>query len=405
MINNNETKKTEVPDMMNHEFDLLLEIARDRNTHDLKVKLIRFSEYDFDWDYLLQLAQYHGMQVPLYFALSKLDENLVPAEVLQTLKNVYFENGKQNISLLVELLKLIKYFEERDVSIIPFKGPILSYSLYNNYSVRPPGDMDILVRPDDVLPIVEYLKKLGFQEENPISRNQLIALIKISRQNRINLVNPKNKLIIEIHWRFYISDIIGKKDTDFIWKHTYRSEINNADISVFNPEITLLFLCFHLYKHNWGRLNWIRDLSKFIQNNPQLDWDWIILHADKFGGTKILLVSLQIARKFLNFSVPPQLDFISMDNKYSSDILNQLNVEPTKPALELEIGDENFGIRSRFLIKPKMRNRILQFLKFSFMPNYFDISSVDLPSFLYPLYYLIRPLRLIFTNSKERLKI
>ncbi len=44
-----------------------------------------------------------------------------------------------------ELCRLVKIFQSENITLIPYKGPILSIQAYGNISLREFGDIDIFI--------------------------------------------------------------------------------------------------------------------------------------------------------------------------------------------------------------------------------------------------------------------
>ncbi len=371
------------------------------NEKDLKNQLVELIQEGIDWEYLLNLAEYHGMIPLLYLGLRDLGQEIVPKRTINSLKTFYFDNTQRNISLLGQMRELVKALNTANISAIPFKGPILSKYLFDNYSIRHAGDLDLLIKPKDVARVVEFLDNQGFKLYYPLSKNQQIALATISRDNRLMLIHHKNKLIIEIHWRFYSSDLAGKKATTLAWTHTETAIINDVVLNILRPEVTLLFMCFHLYKHNWDRLFWIWELNKFLQSEIQLDWKWIIKHSVFFGGINVLLLSLYVVNQLLNTSLPNELEKLISENYQIKNLYEQIKFAPERNTINVNHNFNTLSLMNRFNIKQNRTDKLKQFLQFAFTPNFFDIRSVDLPPKLHFLYFVIRPFGLFLRSLRS----
>jgi len=393
-----------IPEFQNLEFQILVEAARDQTKGESNRLITALISNDLDWEYLLQLAGYHGMLPLLYLALKNFDTGSIPIEIQESLKSHYFENTQQNIFLLGKLLKIIQLLRENGITAIPFKGPILSKALYDSYTIRQAGDLDIMVKPEHVVSVIRLLAEQGFHLHYPLSRNQQMALVKISRENRFNLQSHDSELVIEMHWRFYTSDFFANRDTEFIWKQVENSVINNVVVSNFKPEVMVLFLCFHGFKHNWFRLFWIWELAELINKTDDLDWDWIIEHAEKFGGQKVLLIGLYVVQSIFGMSLPGSIEAIISKDQESVRLAKQIKIEPDPGKLEVLNDFDLLDLQTRFLVKNNLISRAKQYLLFAITPNYYDIQPIDLPPALHFLYYIIRPLRLVSKYFQQILR-
>ena len=380
---------------LNPEFELLVLIAHLENDPDGQNRLLEMLQKGINWEYLLSLAEYHGMMPLLFLALKDLDQGMIPQSTMSALKTFYFDNTKRNLFLLSQMLTLVKELDAINISAIPFKGPALSKYLFDSYSIRQAGDLDFLVKPKDVRKIIEHLEAKEFKPYYPLSKNQQIALVNISIENHLVLVHPEGKAFIEIHWNFYNSDLVNKKTNTLIWGHLEPVIINDVVLKMLKPEAVLLYLCFHIYKHNWERLFWIWEIDRFINSGIQLDWNWILEHSRFFGESNVLLLSLFVTNQLLGTRLPNEIEHLVLENNQIKKLFDQIVFEPKRNELKVDHKFDTLNPKSRFKVKMSYKNRLKQFLHFAFTPNFFDISSFNLPTQIHFLYFVIRPYRVI----------
>ena len=116
-----------------------------------------------DWDKLYESAIQSGLFPVFYNCLLSLDLNNISADFLSRLKNLYFLNLRRNVLLEQELFRIISYFKELNIPVIPLKGPILARYLYNDLALRQTScDLDLLVRHETIEKTKEKLAELGY---------------------------------------------------------------------------------------------------------------------------------------------------------------------------------------------------------------------------------------------------
>ena len=86
------------------------------------------NQQEYDWNYLLQAAQEHGVIPLLYRHLHAVQPNALPAEISERLRDETVANTRSNLALTKELFKLLDLFEAHSISTIPYKGPVLAAS-------------------------------------------------------------------------------------------------------------------------------------------------------------------------------------------------------------------------------------------------------------------------------------
>jgi len=384
------------PTIPNPEFELLLAVAQSGTD------LFPFvSGHQIDWDYLLGLAIDQGMFPLLHLGLKETRQDSVPDKVLNDLKAYYFENTQSNIMLLGELVNLLKLLDENGIEAVPFKGVQLSKVLYNSFSIRQAGDIDILAKPEDVLRIIEIIQERGYEPLYPYSTNQQIAILNTSHENRFNLVDLKRRLSVEVHWRVFTRDLIGSRETKFIWDNLEETTLQDVNIKVFKPDIMVMYLCFHAFKHNWSRIFVTWEIDKYLSQYPNLDWPWILDHVNNFGGENVLLLSLSLTRELFEIDLPQIIDERIKRNQYLQEMVRKIRLTPNRYQLEVIRELDVRSLRDQFTIQGNLPARIKQFLRFALIPNHFDITTVDLPPGFHFLYFAVRPLRLVGKGIKR----
>ena len=192
--------------------------------------------------------------------------------------------------------------------------------------------------------------------------------------------------------------MINKKSNALIWGRLEPVIINDVSLKMLRPEIILLILCFHIYKHNWDRLFWVWEIDQLINSGNQLDWNWILKQTRFFGESNVLLLSLYVTHQLLGTRLPTEIEQRVLENKQIKKMFEQIIFEPKRNEIKVDHKFDTLSPKSRFKIKASYRNRLRQFLHFAFTPNFFDVSSINLPPELYFLYFVIRPFR-VFARS------
>src|SRR5215217_2834112 len=165
-----------------------------------KINRIRtLLEKDLDWEYLLSTAHRHGVAPLLFRNLSADFRGAVPETVLDRLRDHFHDNNLRNVFLTAELYKLLKAFDERGISAVPFKGPVLAAAVYGNLALREFGDLDILVHQQDVARARDGLVSLGYQPQYRLTRAQEAAFLRYERE--YTFTHGDTGGVVELHWR------------------------------------------------------------------------------------------------------------------------------------------------------------------------------------------------------------
>src|SRR5262249_26949774 len=138
------------------EFELLL--AASGTDSDRLAKALEAPMY---WDTVLRLAEHHRVIPALSQALQ--DREDVPASIQSALGARFHKNSVKTLRFSAELVRVVRAFRERGLEVLAHKGPALAQSLYADTAMRQYGDLDLLVRLQDVAHAKSVLRELGYE--------------------------------------------------------------------------------------------------------------------------------------------------------------------------------------------------------------------------------------------------
>jgi len=141
----------------------------------------------------------------------------------------------------------------------------------------------------------------------------------------------------------------------------------------------------------------LTDLIFFIDHNSDLNWNAIFTQAEKFGLRRIVALGLNLAREIGGVVTP------STNNYYSTrsdKVLKKLAFIVKKNYFHQM--KDTFNLSSSLFFM-KSRERVMDKITFIFFyihdailaPNKNDFDFFYLPEFLFPLYYMVRPIRIL----------
>jgi hypothetical protein len=381
------------------EAELLLCCARTCMDSERAERIRTLLRADIDWAYLLETAPQHGMVPLLYWSLNNTCPEAVPRAILDQLRDDFHNNARRNLFLTGELLKLLNLFEAHEIRGIPFKGPVLAFSVYGNLALRQFSDLDILVRERDILKAKELLLSQGYRPNcHPIGAQKAVHL---QSQHHIDLMRDDDKVIVELHWRFTSRKLPFPLDPGRLWERLETASL--AGMTVFNlpPEDLLLVLCVHGTEHRWERLGWICDIAELIGVYQEMDWGRVIEQASVLRIERTLLLGLLLANSLLDTALPervlqriqadPAVKWLAVQRR---ERLFREADGPLAPFEELLYFRIYFQIKVREHLLDRVRF-CLDFACFTVTPNEKDWAILPLPVSLSFLYYLLRPIRLV----------
>jgi hypothetical protein len=381
------------------EVEILLCCARTRRDPQAAARILTLLQGDVDWDYLLQAAGRHGMVPLLFWHLDNACPETVPEAYMTELRRHFRSNSLKNLLLAGELLKLYELFEQNDIFAIPYKGPALAASVYRNLALRQAGDLDILVGRRDVLKAKELLLSLGYvptpwRTGERLTPAQESAFLRFEREYAF--MHEGADISVEIQWEVIPRYFSFSWDPVSLRQRRQLVSLGGGAVSTFVPEDLLLVLCIHGSKHFWERLRWVCDVGETVNLFREMDWDDIMARAAAFGSERMLLLGLSLAHSLLNADVP-----VALLEKARADPAVERLAEDARRRLFSE-SDDTVGNLDwsafhpfHYRMRERWRDRLGYVLLKLAEPNAADWMERPLPERLFPLYFVLRPLRLI----------
>lgn len=372
---------------ISNEDKIILLCARTPDTQ-VKEDILKLLHGDVDWNYLIQRASQHRLTQLLYWNLKDFPE--VPEKVLNDLKRSFEENAQRNLLMLGELLKILKICESQDITVLPYKGPILAEYAYGNIALRLFDDIDIFVYKDDVLRVKEILLSQGYRPQLEIEGFMQRKFLKSQREYKF--FNSDKNVSIEIHWQFFGLSFSLSGDSRFLYmRENFETlEICNQKVLSLKPENMFIVLCIHASGHRWPRLSWICDLYMLVQFH-EMDWEYINQKADELGIMRVVLVNLKLAVDLFDLELPEKiLESLNSDEveKITFKVKETL-FDPENSVNILQMAYIRLNIRERRNLKFK------DLLKILFVPTNSDWKTLSLSPLLLPFSHIIRFIKVL----------
>ena len=381
------------------EVELFLCCARARLDEERIARLRQLLVETLDWNYILRFAESHGLVPLLYYHLHHHAPANVPPAIYEKLRDRFRRISALNVYLSGELRRLLKLFATVDIDAIPYKGPALAAQAYGNIALRCFCDLDILVRQSDVLRVKELLIAEGYELYPQLNGVQQALMLRT--QCNLPFTRDNHRLIVEIHWLVSARLFSAPLDAENLWENVKLDTFEGMKIKTLLPEDLLLALCVHGTKHLWERLSWIADIAQLLEIHPELKWSELLKRARRTGTERMLLLGLFVAHDLLGAKMPEgvigQLESDREIIKMARQIYSQLFAE----------GNKASGISGYFLFQLKARRRLrdkFNYWRYAISPTEEDLTMLSLPASLSFVYYLLRPLRMLWTGGPTHLQ-
>lgn len=253
-----------------------------------------------DWNRIVRDALPHGLGPWLYRSLERsgaLGE--LPEDAAERLRGEALGVAARNLMLQDELVTLLRACAERGVACVPLRGLALAERLYGDTAGRPMGDLDLLVRKDELPRVSRILRDLGFRE--------LTHRPGFAQAFSYTLVFAKERhgwILVEPHWTIAYPPFTDRLAMEGVWARCLKRRTVGVESWSLSREDLLLHLCLHLM-HPDGTvpLLWFYEVDRLVRRE-QADLDWSRLSSIAGSATVGLLVAQALGRVRELFGTP-----------------------------------------------------------------------------------------------------
>lgn len=344
-------------------------------------QLIRQSESILDWnDFLVQL-RWHRIASLIWPKIQKIS-HCIPEFVYMQIQQEHQKTALLSLKHAAALQQIAKLFEANDIRYLCLKGPALSQYLYGNYSTRFSRDLDIIVADFQLEHAINCLNKIGFvrisntQLNSPVQRFAEQFLCK-----DISLRHKQLNVTLELHWRWEINPYLLQLPFDYAWENREYVEIADTRIATLNSQANLLYLCAHGAKSYWARLSWLADIDQIL-THKRLNWEEMDTFAKSIKAERLLIYGMQLSNQLVATPIPLTL---------KTTLISKLLVKIGRKANEQAAYPGRFLYHALKLpLAPSWKYRWNWYTRFAGL-NIDDVRLINLPLFLFPAYYFLRP--------------
>ncbi len=364
-----------------------------RDARKRKLAIAELAAEVSSWDAVVDGARRHGVLPTLYCWLTE-NEERIPESAMKLARREFERNTFHCMANTAELLRVLQIFNGAGIEAIPFKGVVLSSSAYGDLKARSAGDLDLLIRYPDLQKATTLLKEQGYElktealeDGSPEAENYF----------EFHFERATDGMVLELRWKLELTQPRYRYNIglDWVWPRRRTVRLAGASVPDLDAISTLLVLCMHGSKHVWSRLMWILDVAMLLESEPELNWNEAEEEAKKVGLERCLGLGVLLAHRVAGAGVPAEiLRRFESDRsvKKLADFLDQhLLEEPGRmPEGRIPYNLRILGFRDRaaVLFSP-------DFIR----PNARDRALVKLPKALEPLYYVIRPFRILLDRA------
>jgi len=340
----------------------------------------------FDWRRFAELAVHHRVH-PIVLRRLKLGWRTdMPQHVLDRLEAQCRNNTLRMLFLSGETGRIACLFRDRNIRVLVLKGPALSLDLYGDLSIRPSGDVDLLVPLADIGEADRLLRSNGYVKDDYI---RTVLGDWRWRHHHYAFLHPETGAKIELHWRMHPWPA-REPSFDTLWERRRTTMIGGRPVDLPGLEDTFLFLAAHGARHGWSRLRWLLDIDRIVRQ--PLGWDRVIAESRRLECGHICGQALQLAAGLLGTPIPagagraadhPRAYGLAEEALFYIGRVINLHSPPLPPDVARH--------HSRHLLHLMTPRQRLMYRLSYLHPYHADAEALPLPKSLHFLYFPLRP--------------
>ncbi|MDD1654808.1 MAG: nucleotidyltransferase family protein [Methanomicrobiales archaeon] len=260
-----------------------------------------------DWARLMGLLAPHGILPLLYYRVA-CSHSAIPMWAGEHLQAAYLSSRAHIFRQEKELTDLLGALARAGVEPLVLKGPALGRSLYSDPVFRPSGDIDLLVRREQVPAAREALLSLGFVL--PLD-NYAVSPSFYDQDTYLPATGSPFTVPVELHWevqrygRRHRQAPIGD-----LFEKAVPVSASGLTFRTLSPVHALLYAGSHMVLHHADevRLIWVKDVALLAGSlNAQA---WRDLRDESMRWQARISVEKALTMASLWFDVPGDLSFL-----------------------------------------------------------------------------------------------
>jgi hypothetical protein len=230
---------------------------------------------------------------------------------LNICKGNYRRTWLINKILFDSALPPLRAITEENIKILLIKGAGLILRYYNDFGLRPMGDLDFLVPAQDRKKAFKILSRLGWTSN--LEGCSWKDFVKYRSKHSVDF--EKGKRHIDLHWRSTRYSVEPASENDF-WKDSVPYNFCGFPTRVLSPQDELLLIIVHGARRGNNfycpqprhPVHWIIDAMRVLSSSYAIDWQKFVMRTQKH----IARLQIRDALIYLNRScnAPIPLDVI-----------------------------------------------------------------------------------------------
>ena len=345
------------------------------------------------WQVFFDETLDHGVTALVHRQLRANYSSVVPAQILDRMKQLVLANTQYNLALLRELLALHAELERMQVPHIFFKGLVVAQTVYRDMSLRRCGDIDVLVPPQEFPACKAHFLQQGFVQ-TLTDKQERDCL-------QSGLWHEQRQLNVDLHYG--IPPLEGRVPVAPLFQNMQRVMMAGQAIPVFGADDMIITYCFNAVKEYWSQsLYHYADLYAMI-DAPSCDPKKLWRAASRLGGRSALLMVISMLHKIYDMPVTgfpaPRRGVVRAGRELELRLFAPKSADPHLHRGKLVVPMLHADYMANLIDNPWRRFRAGRGRYL--LPNQADYQLINLPVKFHFLYFVLRPCRLLLKLCRQ----
>jgi hypothetical protein len=208
-----------------------------------------------------------------------------------------------NILRLAELETVLNALAQAGIEAIVLKGAALASAVYSNIAERPMGDVDLLIRRQQLVVAERCMIGLGYMlSETNKARIGPFQVYTTGERGYYRSLGQFN-LVFELHWQLSSVEAYSRIDTESLWAERRPLQIGRVIGWQLSPRDALLHVCVHLATHAFSHPVACTDIKQVVAL-PDFSWEPFLERVAQFRVKRAVYYALLLASQRMGVLVP-----------------------------------------------------------------------------------------------------
>ena len=349
---------------------------------------------DIDWTYAFRAAGRHGVAPLLWRALNAVDGRGLPPTAFEAFRRHVTAAGMQSRLLVRWSADVLRLLEKNGLRALAFKGATLARLAYGDVALRQFTDLDLLVRRADYDHARELLRAHGYRQA-------------IDHGWETHFEGAA-RVTVDLHHGLSEARFPVAADFDGWWQRRQIVEVDGHAMTTLSLEDLLVVLSIQTTKDAWSgmlKLAKVCDVAQLLTRVPALDWAAVEHRASRLNVRGMLGFATSLAATLFRLPLPDRAVAMAPPTPSIRSLVARQATHFFDEGLE-SAATTRRRIAFHWQVRERARERLWPFVAMPLAivrPNERDRAVLPLPAPLSPLYYVIRPIRLVRTYGPRYL--